>query len=69
MRHWLYPDSGSVLESTGLLLMRLPIGVAFLFHGWPKIQNPFGWMGPEASVPAIFQFFAAVAEYSAAACS
>jgi putative oxidoreductase len=63
MRRWLYPDSVSVLGSAGLLLLRVPVGLAFLVHGWPKIQNPFGWMGPEVSVPAILQFFAAVAEF------
>ncbi len=27
--------------SVGVLLLRLIGGVAFLFHGWGKIQNPF----------------------------
>jgi putative oxidoreductase len=39
------------------------MGAAFIFHGWPKIQNPMGWMGPEATVPAFFQLLAAVAEF------
>ena len=47
----------------GLLLLRLVMGAAFLFHGWPKIQNPLGWMGPDASVPAILQALAALAEF------
>jgi putative oxidoreductase len=34
------------------------MGTAFLFHGWPKAQNPFGWMGPEAPVPAFLQAMA-----------
>jgi putative oxidoreductase len=39
------------------------MGVAFVFHGWPKIQNPMGWMGSETSVPAILQALAALAEF------
>jgi putative oxidoreductase len=39
------------------------MGAAFLFHGWPKIQNPFGWMGPESSMPGVLQSLAALAEF------
>jgi putative oxidoreductase len=49
--------------SVGLLLLRLVMGAAFLFHGWPKINHPFDWMGPSASVPAILQGLAALAEF------
>jgi putative oxidoreductase len=41
----------------------LVMGVAFLFHGWPKIQNPLGWMGADAPVPGILQGLAALAEF------
>jgi putative oxidoreductase len=34
-----------------------------MFHGWGKIQDPLGWMGEDASIPAIFQALAAVAEF------
>ena len=47
----------------GLLLLRLVMGAAFLFHGWPKIQNPMGWMGADAPVPAVLQALAALAEF------
>lgn len=46
-----------------LLLLRFVAGLAFMFHGWGKIQNPFGWMGPDASVPGIFQALAALSEF------
>ena len=46
-----------------LLLTRCVAGLAFMMHGWGKIQNPFGWMGPEASVPGIFQALAALSEF------
>jgi putative oxidoreductase len=40
--------------STGLFLLRVVAGLAFILHGWGKIQNPFGWMGPDANIPGIF---------------
>ncbi len=49
--------------STALLLLRLVAGLAFVYHGWGKIQAPFSWMGPDASVPGIFQFLAALSEF------
>lgn len=63
MRHLFYCDTVGRIGSAGLLLLRLVMGAAFLFHGWPKIQNPLGWMGPEATMPAILQALAAVAEF------
>lgn len=59
----LQPVRQSVGLSAGLLLFRLVAGLAFIFHGWGKIQNPFGWMGPDASVPGILQAAAAAAEF------
>jgi putative oxidoreductase len=53
------------LGSAGLLLLRLAVGVAFLFHGWPKIHHPLDWMdlmGP-SHVPAVLQGLAALAEF------
>jgi putative oxidoreductase len=29
----------------GLLLLRLIVGIAFLFHGWPKIEDPGAFAG------------------------
>ena len=46
-----------------LLLIRLVAGLAFVFHGWGKIQNPFGWMGPDAFAPGLFQGLAALSEF------
>jgi putative oxidoreductase len=40
------------------------MGTAFVLHGWPKIQNPWGWMGAEAHVPAMLQALAALAEFA-----
>lgn len=46
-----------------LLLVRLVAGAAFLWHGAVKIQNPFGWMGPNAFAPGPVQALAALAEF------
>lgn len=53
----------SSFGDVALLLLRLVAGVAFMLHGWGKIQQPFGWMGPESNVPAIFQALAALSEF------
>lgn len=63
MLHLFRPQPLSRSISTGLLLLRIVAGLAFMFHGYPKIQNPFGWMGPNASIPGIFQALAAVSEF------
>ena len=51
------------IQSLALLLVRLIAGIAFLYHGSSKIQSPFGWMPPEAGVPAALQFLAAISEF------
>ena len=38
-------------------------GAAFMLHGWGKIQNPFGWMGPDGFAPPLFQGLAALSEF------
>ena len=49
--------------AAGLLVLRIVSGLALMFHGWGKIQNPMGWMGPDAGVPGIFQALAAISEF------
>lgn len=49
--------------STGLLLLRVVAGLAFIEHGKGKIADPFGWMGPDSGVPGVFQALAALAEF------
>lgn len=65
MRRYLYWNHADRLESAGLLLVRMVMGVAFLFHGWPKIQNPTGWMGD--ALPGFLQALPAVAEFAGGA--
>lgn len=56
-------ETSSKRISLGLLALRLILGIAFIAHGAGKIANPFGWMGPDAPVPGIFQGLAALAEF------
>jgi putative oxidoreductase len=63
MRCCCYPAPPGDQASTGLLALRVVMGAAFVLHGWPKIQNPTGWMGTESGVPGVFQAVAAAAEF------
>ena len=63
MRHMFYCDTVGGIGSVGLLLLRLVMGVAFMLHGWGKIQSPLSWMGPDAAVPAVLQASAALVEF------
>lgn len=49
------------LPSLGLLSFRVIMGLAFIFHGLPKVQSAFTWMG-EGTLPGILQAFAAYSE-------
>ena len=53
----------STRVSAGLFLLRLVAGLAFMFHGYGKIQHLFGWMGPNATIPPFFQALAAISEF------
>ena len=44
------------------------MGLAFILHGWPKIQNPFGWMGSDAFAPGPLQALAALSEFGGGIC-
>ena len=50
-------------EDLLLLITRVITGYAFTLHGWGKIQNPMGWMGPDSPVPGILQALAALSEF------
>ncbi len=49
--------------SIALLALRLIAGSAFVIHGWGKMQNPLGWMGPGSGMPGFLQFLAALSEF------
>jgi putative oxidoreductase len=53
----------SAFGDVALLLLRLVAGLAFMLHGWSKIQDPLNWMGPDGFAPGIFQALAALSEF------
>jgi putative oxidoreductase len=63
IRHFFTVPAHSTFADVALLMLRVVAGVAFMLHGWGKIQNPFGWMGPDAFAPGVFQALAAVSEF------
>ncbi len=67
MTGWLFNNFAGGRVGVGLLVLRVAAGVAFLFHGWPKIQNPFGWMGEGAGIPGWLQALAALSEFGGGA--
>ncbi len=67
MRSFFPPFMGGP-PAVGLLMLRVVAGAAFMFHGWMKIQNPFGWMGPDSGMPAVLQALAALSEFGGGLC-
>ena len=63
IRHYFSVPEHPTFADAALLLLRVVAGLAFMLHGWGKIKNPFGWMGPDAFAPGVFQALAAVAEF------
>jgi len=63
LKSFLQPLALPTFPSAALLVVRLIVGIAFLYHGFGKISSPFGWMPPEAGIPGILQFLAAVSEF------
>jgi len=61
MKKLFYRNSLDYPASAGLLVVRVICGAAMMTHGWPKIQNPMGWMGP--GMPGFLQALAAVSEF------
>lgn len=62
MKNVFQVSSLNTRASVGMLIFRIVVGLAFMFHGWDKIQNPMGWMG-ESGPPAFLQLLAAVSEF------
>lgn len=66
-------------RDTGLLLLRVGIGICFMAHGWGKISNPGSWEGLGHAVGALgftvppavakgFGFMAALSEFGGGIC-
>jgi len=63
LKRFLQPIPHPAPSSIVLLLIRLVAGAAFVIHGSQKIQDPVGWMGPQAPFPGFFLFLAAISEF------
>jgi len=65
---WALPPFATGPSAAALLLLRLVSGLAFMHHGWRKIQDPLHWMGDGSTIPAFFQALAALAEFGGGFC-
>ncbi|APS00353.1 DoxX family protein [Pajaroellobacter abortibovis] len=63
MWHVLFPRIDTTRGDIPILLLRTVAGAAFLIHGWKKIQDPVGWIGPGSSIPGVLQALAALSEF------
>jgi putative oxidoreductase len=63
MRRLFAVPEHSTFADVALLLLRVVAGLAFMFHGWGKIQHPLSWMGPESAFPGSLQGLAALSEF------
>ena len=62
----IFPEFVRGRGAIGLLILRVAVGAAFVFHGWYKISSPGGltaWMPPQAPVPGFLQAAAALSEF------
>ena len=58
----IYPDFAGGRQGLGLLLVRMVVGLAFMFHGWPKITHIAG-LADMLHVPLFLAGAAAVSEF------
>ncbi len=70
MKDFLIAKDNAITNSNRLsgafLALRAIVGIAFIAHGMGKVASPggaFGWMGPDAPVPAFFQGLSTLAEF------
>lgn len=66
IKKYFQPTAQTNFASTALLVLRLIAGIAFIIHGWGKIQSPIGWLPVNAPIhiPPFFQLLAAVSEFA-----
>jgi putative oxidoreductase len=58
-----FPRFATGRPALALFVLRVVFGVALVFHGWKKADNPFHWMdGFETPAPEPLQFAAMISE-------
>jgi putative oxidoreductase len=52
------------LKPLGLLVLRLAIGASFIFHGYPKLNDPARWLKafPGMGCPSYFAYISGILE-------
>src|SRR5215468_9240888 len=63
MKPLFQPAALPARASAGLLVLRVVAGLAFMVHGYGKIQHPFSWAGPDSQYPAFLLGLAALSEF------
>jgi putative oxidoreductase len=63
IKEFFAPREYTTVSDIALLLLRVVCGLAFMLHGWGKIQHPLNWMGPDSFAPPFFQALAAISEF------
>jgi putative oxidoreductase len=65
IKKYFRPSIQTNFASIALLFLRIIAGVAFIIHGWGKIQSPLGWLPTNAPIhiPPFFQLLAATSEF------
>lgn len=66
IKKYFQPAVQTNFASAALFLLRLIAGIAFIIHGWGKIQSPIGWLPANAPIhiPPFFQLLAAISEFA-----
>jgi putative oxidoreductase len=70
MRKLFYCDTVGNLGSIPLLILRVVMGVAFMYHGYDKVKTPMEWANPfmgESAPPPMLQAAAAYSEFGGGA--
>lgn len=62
-KKWFKVPAQSNCASLAFLFLRVVAGLAFMYHGWPKIQAPMAWAPPDSGFPAVLLLLAAISEF------
>jgi putative oxidoreductase len=63
MMRALFPNVVRGRAALGIFAIRAIVGLGFIFHGYQKMHDPLGWMGPHGFAPPWLQAIVAFAEF------